>query len=134
MADDVGGAASGDDASYWVDSSGHVRTTAFEIDVAGMRALHIKGDSWFGLESSSCFIGGADHGSLAEYAQFLSANRFNAVRIPLAMSELLPGATGACLNSAAYKEHNAAFAGLGYVETLRAFVKLLGEQNARHRG
>ena len=46
-----------DAAEYWVDSHGNLRTTAFEI--GGNRALRIKGASWFGLESSSCFIGGA---------------------------------------------------------------------------
>ena len=46
-----------DAAEYWVDSHGNLRTTAFEI--GGDRALRIKGASWFGLESSSCFIGGA---------------------------------------------------------------------------
>ena len=54
-----------DAAEYWVDSHGNLRTTAFEI--GGNRALHIKGASWFGLESSSCFIGGADHDSIDQY-------------------------------------------------------------------
>ena len=52
-----------DAAEYWVDSHGNLRTTAFEI--GGNRALRIKGASWFGLESSSCFIGGADHPTTA---------------------------------------------------------------------
>ena len=120
---------SGDDdaASYWVSEDGHLRTTAFEIGTTTDRALHIKGASWFGLDGASCYIGGSDRASLHVYAEFLRSNGFNAVRVPLAMSELLPDKSGTCLNPSAYEQHNEAFSRLDYLGQLEKFVRLLGK-------
>ena len=115
-------------ADYWIDARGHLRTSAFEVST-GNRALRIKGASWFGLESASCYIGGADSDSLHTFADFLANNGFNAVRVPLALSELLPDAIGTCLNPSAYQVHNANF-GRGvsdYLAQLDHFIRLLGK-------
>lgn len=114
-----------DTSQYWVDSNGRLQTTAFSI--GGDGELAIKGVSWFGLESRACYIGGGDKYPLAEAADFLVSNGFNAVRVPLAASEVL-AATGStsCLDHGVYYTHNPELVGLDYMSGLEWFVKMLG--------
>ena len=89
-------------AEYWT-SGASIWTNAFEL--SDTHGLLIKGVSWFGLESGSCYIGGGPGGPLRSYAQFLQVHGFNAVRVPLAADAIaasLRGRDAACLNHGIY--------------------------------
>ena len=118
-------------ASYWTEGA-HILTDAWNTQ--GL-PVHIKGVSWSGLELSPCYIRGGNVARLDSYASFLVSNKFNAVRIPLALDELLadeepahPGQSASrCASQGElyYRSHNPEFEGLSYVAQLVAFVKLL---------
>lgn len=110
-------------AQYWTEGA-TLRTNAFDIAAHG--PLRIKGVNWFGLESNPCYIGGGDFGPLGEYADFLRANGFNAVRVPLAVDNVL--GTSVCSNDGVYSDHNPHLMGLSYVEQLAWFVTLLRDK------
>jgi hypothetical protein len=117
-------------SEYWVDAHGRIRTTAFQGSDPG-GAVYIRGASWFGLESAACYIGGGDKASIAGSAQFLRDHGFNAVRLPLAASEVLRAARGQpsrCLDSDVYYTHNREWQGIAdYLDLLERWVVTLGE-------
>jgi hypothetical protein len=143
--------------SYWVDHLGQIRTTAFDIDTDD-RALRIRGVSvaehgiepqrvcrhqadmigrwcsvagqWFGLESRVCYVGGGDSAPISTSAAWLRTHGFNAVRIPLAMNEVLAGAAGRgsdCLKPEVYTNPNPEMVGLSYLDGLTHWIRILGE-------
>ena len=113
-----------DTADYFSRGS-QLFTTAF--DTAGA-PLRIKGCSWFGMESHTCYIGGSDQAPVATYMAFLKQHHFNAIRVPLAADAVL--GTRNCLNDdGVYYTHNYEFMGLSYIEQLGLFV-----QKARDAG
>lgn len=94
-----------DRAEYWT-SGRRLMTNAFNTDG---QPLRLKGVSWFGLESMPCYIGGGHAAPLAANARFLHANGFNAVRVPLAVDEIVrsaPGVKPRCGIDGIYIEHN----------------------------
>ena len=106
-----------DTADYFT-SGNRLHTTAF--DTAGS-PLRIKGASWFGLESSTCYIGGADQAPVSKYMEWLKENKFNALRVPLAADAIL-GQSRCLSDDGVYYSHNYEFMGLDYGEQLRLFV------------
>lgn len=115
------------EAEYWTRGA-QIFTNAWG-DFAGT-PLRIKGASWFGLESGSCTVGGADHTSLSQLAAWVKAQGINAIRLPLAVDAVLEsagGATAKCQNDGVYYNHNRHFMGLPYVEQVERFVRILGE-------
>ena len=113
-----------DTADYFSRGS-QLFTTAF--DTAGA-PLRIKGCSWFGMESHTCYIGGSDQAPVASYMAFLKQHHFNAIRVPLAADAVL--GTRKCLNDdGVYYTHNYEFMGLSYIDQLGLFV-----QKARDAG
>ena len=113
-----------DTADYFSRGS-QLFTTAF--DTAGA-PLRIKGCSWFGMESHTCYIGGADQAPVASYMAFLKRNNFNAIRVPLAADAVL-GQRNCLSDDGVYYTHNYEFMGLSYIEQLGLFV-----QKARDAG
>ena len=113
-----------DTADYFSRGS-QLFTTAF--DTAGA-PLRIKGCSWFGMESSTCYIGGADQAPIDASMAFLKQHRFNAIRVPLAADAIL-GQRNCLSDSGVYYTHNYDFIGLSYTEQLLLFV-----QKARDAG
>ena len=129
-----------------MDNAGRLRTNAFVIpppkaDATAPGSIHIKGVSWFGLESAVCYIGGSDVGFIGDYADFLVAHGFNAVRIPLAQAEVLRGEQGgggrpgvdqpnaaSCLRPNVYTTHNPTLHGLSYLDGLAHWIRMLGEK------
>lgn len=105
-----------------MDTRGRIRTTAFQ-SIDGVR---IKGASWFGLESAACYIGGGDKASISSSAEFLRSNGFNAVRIPLAASEVLRSARGEaseCMDVDVYYISNRAYLPLrSYLDAVGAWI------------
>ena len=51
--------------------------------------FHIKGVNWFGFESKDGVLGGLGYQPLDNLLQFLEDNTFNAVRLPLSVSNLV---------------------------------------------
>ena len=83
--------------------------------------MRIKGCSWFGMESHTCYIGGSDQAPVASYMAFLKQHHFNAIRVPLAADAVL--GTRNCLNDdGVYYTHNYEFMGLSYIDQLGLFV------------
>ena len=113
-----------DTADYFSRGS-QLFTTAF--DTAGA-PLRIKGCSWFGMESTTCYIGGADQAPVASYMAFLKQHNFNAIRVPLAADAVL-GQRNCLSDDGVYYTHNYEFMGLSYIEQLGLFV-----QKARDAG
>jgi hypothetical protein len=72
-------------AEYWTVGS-DIFTNAFQL--VG-KPLRIKGASWIGLESATCYLRGATQAPLSYYAIFLQTHGFNAVRVPLAADGVL---------------------------------------------
>ena len=77
-------------ADFWTRHS-QLYTNAFgDPDVP----LRIKGASWFGLESSPCYPGGADKAKVKLGFEFLRQHGFNALRLPLAVDAVLSASRG----------------------------------------
>ena len=113
-----------DVAEYWTE--GHfVQTNAFALPPG--ESLLIKGVSWFGLESRSCYIGEGAAGPLSAYADFLKFHGFNAVRMPLAADAVIADRRARCLNQGIYVTNNPELEGLSYLTVVERFIELLGE-------
>ena len=67
---------------------------------------------------------------IASTARWIASQGFNAVRIPLAMSEVLAGEAGhgsSCLNPAVYTDPNPELLHLSYLDGLAAWIRVLGD-------
>lgn len=53
------------------------------------KKLHVKGVSWFGFEGDNAIADGLWQHSVDSYLDFLVANQFNALRMPLAFNNVL---------------------------------------------
>ena len=53
------------------------------------KEVHIKGLSWFGFEGDNAVADGLWQHSVDSYLDFLVANHFNALRLPLALNNVL---------------------------------------------
>ena len=82
-------------ADYWTQRSS-LYTNAFgSASATGDREpLRIKGASWFGLESSPCYPGGASKGKIELGMEFLRTHGFNALRLPLAVDAVVESFRG----------------------------------------
>jgi len=107
-----------DTSEYWAVGN-QIFTTAFGTPDTPLR---IKGVSWFGMESSVCYIGGADSNPISTYMAFLKENSFNAIRVPLAADAIL-GRHNCMMDDGVYYTHNHDLMGLNYGEQLQQFVR-----------
>ena len=53
------------------------------------RRLHVKGVSWFGFEGDNAILDGLWQYPIESYLDFLEKNQFNALRLPLALNNIL---------------------------------------------
>ena len=93
--------------------------------------VDIKGTSWFGMETSVCFIGGADKVNIDVIMNWLYTNGFNAVRIPLAADALLHPTGHPCSTKGdqeGIRRNNLALGAVSYIDQLKMIIKQAGKR------
>lgn len=53
------------------------------------KKIHLKGLSWFGFEGNQAVVDGLWQRSVDSYLDFMVSNHFNAIRVPLALNNIL---------------------------------------------
>ena len=114
-------------SDYWTEEN-----MVFTNALTGERQrLQLKGASWFGLQGRPCYPGGASQAPLAGNMAFLRANRFNALRVPLAQNALTDTPVwdrANCQGSdGLFITFNPDFGGLGYMQMLSKFIRMAGD-------
>ena len=93
--------------------------------------LRIKGVSWFGLESSPCYPGGASKGKIELGMEFLRTHGFNALRLPLAVDavvEAFRGQNPRCMapDPGVFYTYNIEWMNLGYLDFIDRMITTAG--------
>lgn len=105
-------------------------TTAW-LDEDGMPSrVRIRGASWFGLETETCMLGGAPSRDIESIAEWLQAQGFNAIRLPVAADAILNPINHPCLlrgDRDNLRLHNLALAALNYVEQVAEVARVAAE-------
>eukprot|EP00966_Prymnesium_polylepis_P010407 240119-Prymnesium_polylepis.1 len=81
----------------------------------------LKGVNWFGMEDSHGSLGGIGHRPLDDIIDWLAANNFNAIRLPLSVANVLNGETLQPLY--VHGGHNADLSSLKYLQLLDVLVE-----------
>ena len=119
-------------SDFWTKGSS-LYTNAFGYASApgDREPLRIKGASWFGLESSPCYPGGASKGKIELGMEFLRTHGFNALRLPLAVDavvEAFRGENVRCMapDPGVFYTYNIEWMDLGYLDFIDRMVTTAG--------
>ena len=93
--------------------------------------LRIKGASWFGLESSPCYPGGASKGKIELGMEFLRTHGFNSLRLPLAVDAVVQAFRGQnprCMapDPGVFYTYNIEWMDLGYLDFIDRMITTAG--------
>ena len=125
-------------SDFWTKGSS-LYTNAFGYASApgDREPLRIKGASWFGLESSPCYPGGASKGKIELGMEFLRTHGFNALRLPLAVDavvEAFRATAAAHLGSCAVESSEADVGGLSPCYTQKYQTARVGDGDSYGEG
>ena len=118
-------------SDFWTQGS-NLYTNAFGSATSdGREPLRIKGASWFGLESSPCYPGGASKGKIDLGMEFLRTHGFNALRLPLAVDavvEAFRGQNPRCMapDPGVFYTYNIEWMDLGYLDFIDRMISTAG--------